>query len=101
VLIGWLFGAFDWFDPVVSSAWLALDGLWFGAVVGALIGLLIHASSGGRRDFESVGTMRADRYEVLVDEELATEALRRLNETESVPTEPAQAPADNQAPTNR
>ena len=113
VLIGWLFGAFDWFDPVVSSAWLALDGLWFGAVVGALIGLLIHAFSGGRRDFESVGTMRADRYEVLVDEEVAYEALRLLNQTEGAPAEapqaaapaeadaPAQAPADNQASANR
>jgi hypothetical protein len=60
VLIGWLFGAFNWFDPVVASGWLVLDGLWFGAVVGALVGLLIHALSGGRRDFESFGSLRAE-----------------------------------------
>ena len=67
VLIGWLFAAFNWFDPVIANGWLVLDGLWFGAVVGALVGLLIHALSGGRRDFESIGSLRADRYDVVVD----------------------------------
>jgi hypothetical protein len=78
VLMGWLFDAFDWFNPVVASGWLVIDGLWFGAVVGALVGLLIHALSGGRRDFESVGSLQAERYDVLVDEGVAAEALRLL-----------------------
>jgi hypothetical protein len=47
VLIGWLFGAFNWFDPVVASGWLVLDGLWFGAVVGALVGLLMPSGADG------------------------------------------------------
>ena len=51
VLIGWLFALFNWFDPVVSAFWLVVDGLWFGALVGALMGLVMHALSGGRRDF--------------------------------------------------
>ncbi len=79
-LIGWLFGVFNWFNPVVSSFWLAIDGLWFGALVGALMGLVVHALSGGRRDVSAVGSMRANRYEVVVEESVADEAARLLDE---------------------
>jgi hypothetical protein len=79
-LIGWLFGVVNWFDPVVSSFWLAIDGLWFGALVGALMGLVTHALSGGRRDFSAIGGMRANRYEVAVEESVADEAARLLGE---------------------
>lgn len=78
-LIGWLFTVFNWFDPVVARGWLILDGLWFGALVGALFGLLAHALTGGRRDFASVTGVRADRYDVMVDEAFADEAARLLN----------------------
>jgi hypothetical protein len=78
-LIGWLFGVFSWFDPVVSSLWLALDGLWFGALVGAIMGLVTHALSRGRRDFSAIGGMRAKRYEVVVEEPVADEAARLLS----------------------
>jgi hypothetical protein len=78
LLIGWLFGAFDWFNPVVASGWLAFDGLWFGAILGAIAGMLAHALTRGRRDFASVRSMEADRYDVVVDEELAAEAKRAL-----------------------
>src|SRR3954468_2061277 len=74
VLIGWLFGLFNWFDPVVSAFWLALDGLWFGALVGAAMGLIAHALTGGRRDFAAVGGFRASPYDVRVDELFAGEA---------------------------
>lgn len=79
-LIGWLFGVFNWFHPVTSAFWLAIDGLWFGALVGALFGLLLHALSRGRRDFDSVGGLTADRYDVLVDDEVAPEAARLLGD---------------------
>jgi hypothetical protein len=88
VLIGWLFSVFSWFDPVIGWGWLILDGLWFGTLVGALFGLVSHALLGGRRDFASVGAMRANRYELLVDDEVATEAERlisRIGESESAP----------------
>lgn len=78
VLIGWLFTVFDWSSPVVARGWLILDGLWFGAVVGLLYGLLAHALTGGRRDFTSVGAMQADHYDVVVDEDVAEEAARKL-----------------------
>ena len=80
VLIGWLFGLFNWYDPVVSAFWLAVDGLWFGAVLGALIGMLLHAFTRGRRSFAAVGGMRAKHYDVLVDEPFADEAARLLPE---------------------
>jgi hypothetical protein len=48
LLFGWLFGLFNWIDPVVASSSLAFYGLVFGAVVGALLGLLTHAMTGGR-----------------------------------------------------
>ena len=80
VLIGWLFALFNWFDPVVSAFWLVVDGLWFGALVGALMGLVMHALSGGRRDFSAIGGMRANRYEVVVEQSVADEAARLLGE---------------------
>jgi hypothetical protein len=92
VLVGWLFGLFNWFDPLVSAFWLALDGLWFGALVGALMGLLLHAVSGGRRDFAAIGGMRATRYDVMVDEAVADEAEHLLGEIRPNPT-PHQEPS--------
>jgi Heat induced stress protein YflT domain len=74
LLVGWLFGLFDWFNPVVAAGWLALDGLWFGALLGGLAGLLAHAMTGGRRDFASFGSVTADKYEVQVDDDLVEEA---------------------------
>ena len=47
ILIGWLFGVFDWFHPVIASIALALYGLLFGAVIGALLGVLFHALQHG------------------------------------------------------
>jgi hypothetical protein len=78
LLIGWLFAVFNWADPLVASGWLIFDGLWFGAVVGAVFGLLQHALLRGRRDFASVHGMRAERYDVLVDEAVADDAARLL-----------------------
>jgi hypothetical protein len=88
LLIGWLFGLFNWFDPIVSAFWLALDGLWFGALVGAAMGLIAHALTGGRRDFAAIGGFRAKHYDVVVDEALADEAeviLAGLRPSEKTP----------------
>jgi hypothetical protein len=109
LLIGWLFALFDWFDPVVARGWLILDGLWFGALVGALYGLLAHAMTGGRRDFASIGTMQAARYDILVDEDVADEASRLLarrtpapaDERGSAPDRVPAEPSTSRAPTNR
>jgi hypothetical protein len=78
-LFGWLFGLFDWVNPVVSGLLLALYGAIFGAVAGGLLGLVGHALTGGRRDFSSVAGMRAESYDVLVDPEVAPQAIQLLD----------------------
>jgi hypothetical protein len=79
-LIGLVFGLFSLVDPLVSGLLLAFYGFVFGAVLGAIIGLISYALSGGRRDFSSVGEMRADSYDVVADDEVAEEASRLLAE---------------------
>jgi hypothetical protein len=77
-LLGWLFGVFDWVNPILTGLLLALYGLLIGAVIGAVIGLAVYAMQGGRRDFASVTVMRPQRYEVVVDDEVADQAGRLL-----------------------
>jgi hypothetical protein len=89
--VGWLFGVFDWFNPVVAPGWLAFDGLWFGAILGALAGLAAHMLLGGRRDFGSVSSMVADRYEVMVDEDVADEARHLIDLLDGGEAAPAKA----------
>jgi len=83
-LFGWVFGLFDWVNPVISGLLLAFYGLILGAILGGLFGLLGHAMTGGRRDFSSIAGMRADSYDVLVDAELAGQA-RELFEAAGAP----------------
>lgn len=78
IFIGFIFGLFSLVTPLVSALTLALYGLVFGAIVGALFGLLFYSFSGGQRDFTSVGNIRAQRYDVVVDGEVANEAERLL-----------------------
>ncbi|MFH5806623.1 general stress protein [Alienimonas sp. DA493] len=55
--------------------------LWataIGAVFGSVFSLIGYAMTGGKRDFTSVGAMRAETYDVLVDAEHADEAERVL-----------------------
>jgi hypothetical protein len=81
--IGWIFGAFNWVDPVSSGLALAFYGLVIGSIWGAISGALMHWLTGGRRDFSSIRGMRASRYEVLVDDEVAERAIRLLAEPTS------------------
>ena len=77
-LFGFFLGLLSLVDPLTSALVLVLYGLIFGAVLGAIMGLVFHALSGGQRDFSSVGAMEAERYNVVVDEEVADEAARLL-----------------------
>jgi hypothetical protein len=77
-LIGWFFGLLSWIIPVIGWLLLMVYGLIFGAIVGALLGLAVHAMQRGRRDFASATAMRPRTYEVMVDEDLAAEAVRVL-----------------------
>lgn len=77
-LIGWIFGLFNWVEPLVSAVVLAAYGLVLGAIVGALVGLLIHALQRGRRDFLSVSGLRPTYYDVVADVDVADRALQLL-----------------------
>ena len=77
-LIGWIFGLFNLIEPLTSALLLAGFGVIFGAIVGALIGLLTHALQGGRRDFASVGGLKAKYYDVVADVDVADQALQLL-----------------------
>lgn len=75
-LIGWLMGLFSLVEPLVAAIVLAGWGIVIGGVIGVVIGLISHAMTGGQRDFSSIGTVRAERYDVLADAEVADEAQR-------------------------
>lgn len=76
--LGWLFGLLSLVIPVSGTIVLTLAGLVIGAVIGAALGVLGHALTRGRRDFSSVSTVRAQRYNVIADADVAVEAERML-----------------------
>ncbi|AVT37709.1 general stress protein [Plantactinospora sp. BB1] len=77
-VFGWILGLFNLINPLVSALLLGVYGAMIGAVLGALLGLAAHALTGGRRDFASIGGLRADSYEVLVDDTHADHAAQLL-----------------------
>lgn len=77
-LLGWVFGVFDVIAPLWSGLTVALLGAGYGAAVGAILGLVGYRFTAGRRDFSSVESIRADRYQVLVDADAADAAARLL-----------------------
>jgi hypothetical protein len=73
---GLLFGLFLGIFAVDTRSTLALAfwGLVFGAIAGAVFGLVGYALTGGRRDFVSVSQIAAERYDVVVDARTADDA---------------------------
>jgi hypothetical protein len=78
LLFGLLFGLF--FTNAADFFGVVLYGLVAGTVWGSLWGAIAHSARGGRRDFAAVAETRADRYEVQVDDNLAPEATRLLEQ---------------------
>lgn len=78
-LFGFIFGLFNWVTPVVSAFHISLYGILYGAIVGAVMSSIFYAFTGGQRDFSSIGSIGADRYNVMVDDEVAGEATRLLS----------------------
>lgn len=72
LLIGLLLGLFA-FGP---TAWITilLLSLLIGALWGAVFGFAAHWATRGQRDFSSVQTLRAQRYDVYVDTSHAAQA---------------------------
>jgi tetrahydromethanopterin S-methyltransferase subunit G len=77
--IGLLFGLFfGLFFNGVAFFGVLLYGLVAGALFGAIWGAATHYMQQGRRDFASVATTRADRYEVQADASVAGRAEQLL-----------------------
>lgn len=73
LLIGVLFGLF-----AVGPAWiwLVVVSVLIGAAWGGVFGFLAHWTTRGQRDFASIMTLQAARYDVYVDASHATQAAR-------------------------
>lgn len=78
LLIGLIVGIFA---APFSWAWLVLGAVLLGAFWGLVVGFVGHLATGGRRDFASVSTLAADRYEVQVDAEFYEQALAQVPAT--------------------
>jgi hypothetical protein len=78
LLIGWLFAIFTWFDPRIAPAWLIIDGLWFGTLVGIVMGLVMCLITKSRRRFDAVSMMQPEYFDIAVDELYADDAARML-----------------------
>ena len=74
-LTGWIFGLFDWIEPLISALVLASYGLIFGAIAGAVIG---STRCRCRRDFHSINRLRPKYYDVVADVEVADRPLQIL-----------------------
>ena len=84
LLVGWLLGVFTLVEPLVPAIMLGLWGVVIGGVIGANAGLVGHALTGGRRDFSSSKTLRAQRYDLVADAEVAVKARRLLTDARVV-----------------
>jgi hypothetical protein len=85
-LFGLLFGAVFAHD---GTSLLAILVYWMltGAGIGAAIALFVHAMSGGRHDFTSISGIQAQRFDVVVDEHYADDAVARLDVADPNPSE--------------
>ena len=80
-MIGLLFGLlFGLFFNGPAFFGVLLYGLVAGLLFGAAFGAIAQAAQGGRRDFASVRSMQAERYEVQVDQEVSAQAKQLLAE---------------------
>lgn len=75
LLLGLLLGIF-----LPNPVWLSLllFGLALGAIWGAVFGFFGHLATGGRRDFTSLRSLQAKRYDLVVAPGLAEEARKLL-----------------------
>ena len=85
IFIGLVLNFLGFGGPNRSFLALMLDGLLLGVIFGAVFALISYALSGGRRDFTSVGGMRADHYNLMVDPEQAEQAAALLSKMPDAP----------------
>ena len=78
--VGLLFMLFT-VTPLWLWIWVLLLPILIGALFGAVFGFVAHWSTRGQRDFSSVQTLQASRYDVYVSAEHADEAARYVSDT--------------------
>lgn len=83
VFIGLLFLLFT-VGPFLLWLWVLLIPVVVGALFGAVFGFVAHWSTRGRRDFSSVHTLVASRYDVFVSSEHARAAEQFVGPDEPV-----------------
>lgn len=76
LLVSLLLGMFT--PDTASALWLAIGGLAWGAVFGAVFALVAYATTHGRRDFVSQQRLVAGRYDILADPDVAEDAKNHL-----------------------
>ncbi|MDQ2849338.1 MAG: general stress protein [Allobranchiibius sp.] len=80
LLIGLLLSVFD---ANSNKAGVIFGGIVFGAVFGVVYAAIGYSMSQGRRDFTSVSTIVATRYEVLVEHKFAQQGREMLEKLDS------------------
>lgn len=78
LFLGFVLGLFTFFEPRFAEWAYAFWGFVIGGVAGAIMGVIGHAATGGRRDFSSVQRIEAAGYDIEVDAEMAADAERAL-----------------------
>lgn len=76
LLVSLLLGMFT--PDTASALRLAIGGLAWGAVFGAVFALAAYATTRGRRDFVSQQRLVAGRYDILADPDVAEDAKNHL-----------------------
>ena len=61
-------------EPLVPLGGMLFSGVVYGSVFGAVLGAVTYGLSGGQRDFTSMSLLRADRYELVCDADIAPQA---------------------------
>lgn len=74
LLIGLLLGLFT--AGPAWWLWVVVVSVVVGAIWGAIFGYVAHWSTRGRRDFSSISSLEAQKYDVYVDPAYATDAAR-------------------------
>jgi hypothetical protein len=84
LILGFGFGLLGWIMPIVSAISLAVWGVVFGGVTGALAAVASSCIRGPGRGLAGVGRLEASRYDVLTDGAGAQEAREILRESGAV-----------------
>ena len=77
-LFGLLMGLAFGYEPDVTLPLLFLYGMIWGAVLGGILGTLLYAGIGARWTPAPVPALAAERYEIVVDADVAAQAERLL-----------------------